>query len=64
MTEFIGVYEMAAEIGQGAADKTLAGSQPSGETYTEHARRASAERIVFTISMATVRGPTPPGTGV
>ncbi len=70
VAEIIGLDEMAAELFEGAADEGFAAGQAAGEAYEEHGaagaarRRDSAERTVLDMSMAMVRGPTPPGTGV
>src|SRR5580698_6594000 len=61
--QFVGLNQQATQIGQRTAHKALAASQSAGETYPEHAC-CSASSTVLLMSMAMVRGPTPPGTGL
>ena len=67
MAQFVGLDEMAAELGQRFAHEALAAREPAGESDFQHERsepRVPRPRTVLTISMAMVSGPTPPGTGV
>ena len=65
LAEQIGLDEQAAVTGQGLADKRLAGRQSAGQPHFLHRPACrSAAATVLAMSMAMVRGPTPPGTGV
>src|SRR5581483_5519154 len=65
MSKTIRLNQMAPQILQSLADEALAARESSGEPYAEHnPSRRSADCTALTMSIAIVRGPTPPGTGV
>ena len=64
--KLIGLDQVAAEVRQRLSHEALAGGQSARQPYAKHAflSSRSAASMVFTMSMAMVSGPTPPGTGV
>ncbi len=64
VTEHVGFDQPAAKIFERCSYKTLTAGQAARQSDCQHDCRRSAESIVFTISVAIVIGPTPPGTGV
>src|SRR5579863_4518453 len=63
VAQFIRADQITAQVRQRAAHEALAAGEPARQSYAEHVCR-SASATVLAISMAIVRGPTPPGTGV
>ena len=67
MAELIGLNQVTAQVRQRLTDKTFPGSEPTGQAHFQHSGSyslLSADSTVFTMSIAIVSGPTPPGTGV
>src|SRR5215471_21592545 len=64
---FVGVDDTGAEIRKHFCHYRFSAGQSAGESYPQHLQNPRLRRhafTVFTISMAMVNGPTPPGTGV
>src|ERR1019366_6217909 len=65
MADFIRLDQQATVTGQRLADKRFSAGDAARQPNLQHTpKRRSAEATVLTMSMAMVRGPTPPGTGV
>src|SRR5262249_28328881 len=65
MAELIGRKNSTAQFREGVGDVGFPGREAAGEADFQHVpRRRRAALTVLTMSMAMVRGPTPPGTGV
>src|ERR1019366_7297149 len=65
MADFIRLNQQATAGGQRLANKRLSAGETARQPNFQHTpKRRSAEATVLTMSMAMVRGPTPPGTGV
>ena len=65
VAELVGLDQVTSAGGQSFTDEAFSAGKSTGESYLQHClARCSAEATVFAMSMAMVRGPTPPGTGV